>query len=165
MSTLSVWLNTALPTPLVNPLCQKPPSPMMLMVRFFVSFVLNAAAPAHPSPYPIVVAPMLNGGSTEKRWQPMSQLTWCLPISRSTSFIAVKIGRSGQPVQNDGGRGWISAESAAMSTAAGAGATACAALVIGSIARGLVAAVRATDGTFAPSMSCGAYFDTNSSTP
>ncbi len=30
---LSLWLNTALPTPLVRPLCQKPPSPMMLIVR------------------------------------------------------------------------------------------------------------------------------------
>ena len=27
-----------------------------------------------------------------------------MPSSRSTSFIAAKIGRSGQPVQNDGGR-------------------------------------------------------------
>ena len=53
----------------------------------------------------MVVAPMLNGGRIENRWQPMSQLTWCEPSSRSTSFIAVKIGRSGQPVQNDGGRG------------------------------------------------------------
>ena len=36
----------------------------------------------------------------------MSQLTWCGPSSRSTSFMAVKIGRSGQPVQNEGGRRW-----------------------------------------------------------
>ena len=50
----------------------------------------------------MVVAPMLNGGRIENRWQPMSQLTWCGPSSRSTSFSAVKIGRSGQPVQNDG---------------------------------------------------------------
>ena len=54
----------------------------------------------------MVVAPILNGGRMENRWQPMSQLTWCGPSSRSTSFIAVKMGRSGQPVQNDGGRGW-----------------------------------------------------------
>src|SRR6185295_814651 len=52
----------------------------------------------------MVEAPMLNGGSTENRWQPMSQLTWWGPSSRSTSFMAAKIGRSGQPVQNDGGR-------------------------------------------------------------
>ena len=38
----------------------------------------------------------------------MSQLTWCGPSSRSTSFMAVKMGRSGQPVQNEGGRGWTS---------------------------------------------------------
>ena len=36
----------------------------------------------------------------------MSALTWCGPSSRSTSFIAAKIGRSGQPVQNAGGRAW-----------------------------------------------------------
>src|SRR5215475_7390060 len=52
----------------------------------------------------MVELPMLNGGRTENRWQPMSQLTWCAPSSRSTSFMAAKIGRSGQPVQNDGGR-------------------------------------------------------------
>ena len=52
----------------------------------------------------MVVLPMLNGGRIENRWQPMSQLTWCGPSSRSTSFIAAKIGRSGQPVQNEGGR-------------------------------------------------------------
>src|SRR3982751_5787961 len=34
----------------------------------------------------------------------MSALTWCGPSSRSTSFIALKIGRSGQPVQKPGGR-------------------------------------------------------------
>src|ERR1700730_15141452 len=54
----------------------------------------------------MVVAPMLNGGRMENKWQPMSQLTWCGPSSRSTSLMAVKIGRSGHPVQNDGGRAW-----------------------------------------------------------
>ena len=49
----------------------------------------------------------------ENRWQPMSAETWCGPSSRSTSFIAVKMGRSGQPVQKPGGRlctsgaGWM----------------------------------------------------------
>ena len=43
-------LKTALPTPLVRPLCQNPPSPMMLMVRLPVSVVLKAAAPAQPRP-------------------------------------------------------------------------------------------------------------------
>jgi hypothetical protein len=47
---------------------------------------------------------MLKGGRMEKRWQPMSADTWCGPSSRSTSFIAVKIGRSGHPVQKPGGR-------------------------------------------------------------
>ena len=54
---------------------------------------------------------MLKGGRIEKRWQPMSALTWCGPSSRSTSFIALKIGRSGQPVQKPGGRGWTVSES------------------------------------------------------
>src|ERR1044072_164476 len=49
---------------------------------------------------------MLNGGRIENRWQPMSALTWCGPSSRSTSFIALKIGRSGQPVQKPGGLPW-----------------------------------------------------------
>ncbi len=52
----------------------------------------------------MVVLPMLKGGRIENRWQPMSALTWCGPSSRSTSFIALKIGRSGQPVQKPGGR-------------------------------------------------------------
>ena len=52
----------------------------------------------------MVVLPRLNGGRIENRWQPMSALTWCAPSSRSTSFIAEKIGRSGQPVQKPGGR-------------------------------------------------------------
>ncbi len=38
----------------------------------------------------MVVAPMLNGGRIENRWQPMSALTWCAPSSRSTSFIAAE---------------------------------------------------------------------------
>jgi hypothetical protein len=33
----------------------------------------------------------------------MSAETWCMPSSRSTSFSAEKIGRSGQPVQKPGG--------------------------------------------------------------
>src|SRR5919197_752023 len=47
---------------------------------------------------------MLNGGSVEKRWQPMSADRWNLPASRSTSFIAENTGRSGQPTQKPGGR-------------------------------------------------------------
>ncbi len=60
----------------------------------------------------MVVLPMLNGGRIENRWQPMSALTWCAPSSRSTSFIAVNIGRSGQPVQKPGGRACTLATSA-----------------------------------------------------
>ena len=57
----------------------------------------------------MVVLPMLNGGRMEKRWQPMSQLTWKRPSSFSTSFMAVKSGRSGQPVQKPAGRAGTSA--------------------------------------------------------
>jgi hypothetical protein len=66
----------------------------------------------------MVVAPMLNGGRMENRWQPMSQLTWCGPSSRSTSFKAVKIGRSGQPVQKDGGRPCTCATASSITAAA-----------------------------------------------
>ena len=38
------------PTPLVKPLCQNPPSPMIAIVRCLDSGVLNADAPAHPKP-------------------------------------------------------------------------------------------------------------------
>ena len=60
----------------------------------------------------MVVAPMLNGGRIENRWQPMSAAMWCGPSSFSTSFIAAKIGRSGQPVQKPGGRGGTASASA-----------------------------------------------------
>src|SRR5258708_39174562 len=53
----------------------------------------------------MVVAPILNGGMIENRWQPISAATWCGPSSRSTNFMAAKIGRPGQPTQNPGGRG------------------------------------------------------------
>ena len=41
----------------------------------------------------------------EKRWQPISDEMWWAPSSCSTSLVAAKIGRSGQPVQKPGGRG------------------------------------------------------------
>ena len=47
---------------------------------------------------------MLNGGRVPKLWQPMSELMWVGPISRCASLSAVNTGRSGQPVQNVGGR-------------------------------------------------------------
>ena len=34
----------------------------------------------------------------------MSEAMWCRPSSCSTSFVAAKIGRSGQPTQKPGGR-------------------------------------------------------------
>ena len=50
----------------------------------------------------MVVAPISNGALIANRWQPMSALTWCSPVSRSASFMPLKIGRSGQPVQRPG---------------------------------------------------------------
>jgi hypothetical protein len=47
--TLSCWLKTALPTPLVSPLCQKPPSPMIEIERLLAG-TLKAEADAGPSP-------------------------------------------------------------------------------------------------------------------
>ena len=48
------------------------------------------------------------------------------PSSRSTSFIAVKIGRSGQPVQKPGGRACTLASSRSGMTFCAAGTTICA---------------------------------------
>src|SRR6516162_5036474 len=53
----------------------------------------------------MVVPPILNGGRLANRWQPISPAIWCGPSSCCTSFIAAKIGRSGQPTQKLGGRG------------------------------------------------------------
>ena len=64
-------LKTALPMLLVRPLCQNPPSPITEIGRFLAE-TLKAEAEAGPSPYPMVVAPMLNGGRMENRWQPIS---------------------------------------------------------------------------------------------
>ena len=93
----------------------------------------------------MVVAPMLNGGRMENRWQPMSQLTWCGPSSRSSSLMAVKIGRSGQPVQNEGGRGCTSSVAAWMAKALG----------LPSIGAGTGAGLAAT-GSCTPASNCGA---------
>ena len=59
---------------------------------------------ASPSPYPMTVLPTLKGGSAAKVWQPMSALMWVGPSSFSRILIALKIGRSGQPVQKPGVR-------------------------------------------------------------
>src|SRR5713101_2521526 len=56
---------------------------------------------------------MLNGGSVEKVWQPMSAEMWNAPCSRSISFIAENTGRSGQPMQNPGGRAGTTPSSSA----------------------------------------------------
>src|SRR5580698_5413817 len=109
--TPSCLLNTALPTDDARPLCQKPPSPITAIERLSAS-TLNADAEAGPRPYPIVVPPILKGGRIEKRWQPISAATWCGPSSSSTSFIAAKIGRSGQPMQKPAGRGGTTSASA-----------------------------------------------------
>src|SRR3569833_3462600 len=93
-------------------------------IDFFADGTVNAAAEAGPRPYPIVEAPMLNGGRIENRWQPMSAAMWCGPSSFSTSFIAAKLGRSGHPVQKPGGRGGTAPASALMrgaSASAGGG--------------------------------------------
>src|SRR5713226_5049257 len=71
----------------------------------------------------MVVAPILKGGMIENRWQPISAATWCGPSSRSTSFMAAKIGRSGQPVQKPGGRGGTTSASARACRSSSAGAT------------------------------------------
>src|SRR5690554_6283940 len=104
MMTPSYLLKTALPIPDDKPLCQKPPSPMMDMGRLDEG-TLKAAALDAPRPYPMVVAPRLNGGRIENRWQPMSQAMWCSPSLSCAKVKAAKMGRSGQPVQKPAGRG------------------------------------------------------------
>src|SRR5215212_3057515 len=107
LSTINVipscLLNTALAMPLVSPLCQKPPSPIIATGRR-VWPTLNAEALAAPSPYPMILLPRLNGGSVEKEWQPISALILMAPSSRCRSLIEEKSGRSGQPVQRPDGR-------------------------------------------------------------
>src|SRR3984885_15452080 len=87
-----------------RPLCQKPPSPIT-EIGFLSALTLKAEDDAGPSPYPMVVPPMLNGGRLANRWQPISPAIWCGPSSCCTSFMAAKIGRSGHPMQKLGGRG------------------------------------------------------------
>jgi hypothetical protein len=70
---------------------------------------------------------MLKGGSEAKRWQPMSAAIWCSPRSSCTSFIAAKIGRSGQPVQKPGGRIGTVFDRSGISAAGAFGARTCAA--------------------------------------
>ncbi len=70
-------LYTAFVIPVVNPLCQKPPSPIIeiaLLSFLPVPVLLKAALEAEDSPYPIVVAPILKGGKIEKRLHPISEL-------------------------------------------------------------------------------------------
>src|SRR5580698_1396311 len=93
-----------------RPLCQKPPSPIT-EIGFLSALTLKAEDDAGPSPYPMVVPPMLNGGRLANRWQPISPAIWCGPSSCCTSFMAAKIGRSGQPMQKLGGRGTVLASS------------------------------------------------------
>jgi hypothetical protein len=60
--------------------------------------------------------PTLKGAWVEKVVQPMSAATWVSPMAGSLVrriFIALNTGRSGQPVQNEGGRLSIGCGSAA----------------------------------------------------
>src|SRR5581483_8052238 len=59
-----------------------------------------------------MVLPWLNGGSVAKAWQPMSAATWVSPSSRCAILSALNTGRSGQPVQNAGGRFGLAPEEA-----------------------------------------------------
>src|SRR6185503_4302191 len=104
MSTPSPLLNRFEATPVISPLCQKPPSPITAMGRF-LRFGVTPAALASDIPYPRMELPIENGAKVANEWQPMSALIWVGPISRCISLIAENTGRSGQPVQKVGGRG------------------------------------------------------------
>ena len=91
-------------TPVTRPLCQKPPSPMMAMGGASAGWAdRRGARQAHPVAEDRVAEAERREVANE--WQPMSALMWVGPISRCTSLIAAKTGRSGQPVQKSGGRG------------------------------------------------------------
>src|SRR5262245_10032392 len=102
-------------TPESRPLCQKPPSPMIATARLD-DIGFTPAAEARLMPYPSRVLPCEKGSNDPKQWQPTSIETCGRPMSCATSFIAENTGRSGQPVQNDGGRiGSVPSSSAAFS--------------------------------------------------
>src|SRR5215475_5136555 len=90
-------------TPESRPLCQKPPSPMIATARLD-DIGFTPAAEARLMPYPSRVLPCEKGSNDPKQWQPTSIETCGRPMSCATSFIAENTGRSGQPVQNAGGR-------------------------------------------------------------
>jgi hypothetical protein len=118
--TESCLLYTALATPLVSPLCQKPPSPITEITRL-PNAGATAPAEARPMPYPSTELPTLNGAWVENVVHPMSAATWVSPMAGSFErriFIALNTGRSGQPVQNDGGRLSMGCGSAARTRAA-----------------------------------------------
>ena len=71
--TPSSLLNTAFVMPLLRPLCQKPPSPMIVSARCSLE-APKADAAAGPKPYPMIELPRLNGANVEKEWQPISEL-------------------------------------------------------------------------------------------
>src|SRR6185436_7267500 len=114
-STPSPLLSRLEATPESRPLCQKPPSPMIATARFD-DIGFTPAADARLMPYPSRVLPCENGSKEPKQWQPTSIDTCGRPMSCATSFIAENTGRSGQPVQNVGGRiGSVPSSSAAFS--------------------------------------------------
>ena len=96
----------AFATPFVSPLCQKPPSPITATVRLPKSGA-TALDDASPMPYPRTEFPTLNGACVENVEHPMSAETCVSPIAGSRwrrIFNALNTGRSGHPVQKDGGR-------------------------------------------------------------
>ena len=62
----SLSLNTEPATPVIKPLCQKPPSPITPMGRVWF-ILLTAAAEASDMPYPEAVLPELNGQTWPER--------------------------------------------------------------------------------------------------
>ena len=104
ISTPSPLLNRFDATPVISPLCQKPPSPMIAIGRLSMFGVDGRGARERHAVAEDRVA-QRNGAKVANEWQPMSALIWVGPSSRCISLIAENTGRSGQPVQKVGGRG------------------------------------------------------------
>ena len=112
ISTPSPLLNRFEATPVMSPLCQKPPSPITAIGR-------RSQIGRRPRRRSRATCRSrgsncrANGAKVANAWQPMSALIWVGPSSRCISLIAENTGRSGQPVQNVGGRGGSSPIAAA----------------------------------------------------
>ena len=119
-STQSSLLNTAPATPVIRPLCQKPPSPMTLIGRLLLRARHRRGRGQRHAVAEDRVA-LAEGREGRERSGSRCRPTTCTgPISWRSSFMAENTGRSGQPVQKVGGRGGSGAPSSLVDLGVGA---------------------------------------------